>query len=257
MASRIPRSPGVTSDPSWPGAAIGWWRRGCPGMTRRPASRSASEPMCAICSTSAGATTGTTARSSSATTGVRTPVTVWSRPNPGAFSRFVALAVPPVAALAAGLFSYRQLKRSFYICFIQQVGIAEVALLAARVLGVAVGGLVAGLRRRRRHRRAAPARDRRQHRRMSLPRIGLRSTRTSPTRTRRPKRWPPCRSAGADALSARRRRRGDRRRPASATSAQHFPADGSAAEILDGVGHFLHLEKPELVAAKIADWLGV
>jgi pimeloyl-ACP methyl ester carboxylesterase len=35
----------------------------------------------------------------------------------------------------------------------------------------------------------------------------------------------------------------------------HLPAAGSAFEILDGVGHFLHLEKPELIAAKIADWL--
>ena len=35
----------------------------------------------------------------------------------------------------------------------------------------------------------------------------------------------------------------------------YFPADGSAYEIVDGVGHFLHLEKPELIAAKINDWL--
>jgi len=35
----------------------------------------------------------------------------------------------------------------------------------------------------------------------------------------------------------------------------HLPAGGSLAEIVDGVGHFLHLEKPELIAAKIADWL--
>ena len=33
------------------------------------------------------------------------------------------------------------------------------------------------------------------------------------------------------------------------------PAAGSAFEIVDGVGHFLHLEKPELIAAKIANWL--
>jgi pimeloyl-ACP methyl ester carboxylesterase len=35
----------------------------------------------------------------------------------------------------------------------------------------------------------------------------------------------------------------------------HLPAGGSLAEIVDGVGHFLHLEKPELIAAKIGDWL--
>ena len=68
--------------------------------------------------------------------------------DPGAFGRFVALAVPPVAALARRCSLTRQLKRSFYIWFIQQVGLAEAALVAARILGVAVGGLVAGLRRR-------------------------------------------------------------------------------------------------------------
>jgi pimeloyl-ACP methyl ester carboxylesterase len=36
---------------------------------------------------------------------------------------------------------------------------------------------------------------------------------------------------------------------------QHLPAGGSVAEIVDGVGHFLHLEKPDLIAAKIGDWL--
>jgi pimeloyl-ACP methyl ester carboxylesterase len=36
----------------------------------------------------------------------------------------------------------------------------------------------------------------------------------------------------------------------------HLPAAGSAFEIVDGVGHFLHLEQPELIAAKIGDWLG-
>ena len=45
--------------------------------------------------------------------------------DPEAFGRFVALAVPPTAALVAGIFSYAQLKRSFYIWLIQQVGLAE------------------------------------------------------------------------------------------------------------------------------------
>ena len=38
--------------------------------------------------------------------------------------------------------------------------------------------------------------------------------------------------------------------------AAHLPAVGSGFEIIDGVGHFLHLEQPERVAARIADWLG-
>ena len=36
--------------------------------------------------------------------------------HPGAFRRYVALAVPPIAALATGMFTYRQLKRSFVSC---------------------------------------------------------------------------------------------------------------------------------------------
>jgi pimeloyl-ACP methyl ester carboxylesterase len=35
----------------------------------------------------------------------------------------------------------------------------------------------------------------------------------------------------------------------------HLPVRGSVAEIVDGVGHFLHLEKPGLIAATIGDWL--
>ena len=37
--------------------------------------------------------------------------------------------------------------------------------------------------------------------------------------------------------------------------APHLPADGSVAEIVEDVGHFLHLEKPELIATKIGAWL--
>ena len=73
-------------------------------------------------------TGATNAPCSSDTTGAPTPGTEWLRPTPDAFGRFVALAVPPTAALG-GMFSYRQLKRSFYIWFIQQVGLAEAALL--------------------------------------------------------------------------------------------------------------------------------
>ena len=68
-----------------------------------------------------------------------------------AFRRFVALAAPPTGRWR-GMFSYRQLKRSFYIWFIQQVGLAESGAAGARILGVTVGGLVAGLRRPRRRR---------------------------------------------------------------------------------------------------------
>ena len=42
---------------------------------------------------------------------------------------FVALAAPRSPRLATAIFAYRQLKRSFYIWFIQQVGLAEAALI--------------------------------------------------------------------------------------------------------------------------------
>ena len=49
--------------------------------------------------------------------------------RPDAFGRFVALAVPPTAALGTGILRYAQVRRSFYVWFIQQVGLAETALL--------------------------------------------------------------------------------------------------------------------------------
>ena len=48
--------------------------------------------------------------------------------EPTAFRRLVTLAAPPAGALAA-MFSYRQLKRSFYVWLIQQVGLPETVLL--------------------------------------------------------------------------------------------------------------------------------
>ena len=126
----------------------------------------------------------------------------------------------------------------------------------ARVLGVAVGGLVAGLRRRATT--SLSCAD------MSLPT-------TSPMSSRLPRIVQPA-VRRPRSQKPKRRRRCSRRRcrrctctaPTTArsapicspTSSPHLPAAGSAFEIIDGVGHFLHLEKPELIAAKISDWLG-
>ena len=41
------------------------------------------------------------------------------------------------------------------------------------------------------------------------------------------------------------------------TAADHLPAPGSSFQMIDGVGHFLHLEKPELIAERICSWLGL
>ncbi len=36
----------------------------------------------------------------------------------------------------------------------------------------------------------------------------------------------------------------------------HLTAPGSAFELFDGVGHFLHLERPGVIGSKIVAWLG-
>jgi pimeloyl-ACP methyl ester carboxylesterase len=175
--------------------------------------------------------------------------------EPAAFNRFVALAVPPVAALAAGLFGYAQLKRSFYIYFIQQVGMAEVALLAPgfweslwadwspgydpgddidelrrHVTADNIANVVAPYRASFNPQFADPNAEAEAAATMQLPPI------------------PTLYLHGADDGAIGADLLGD--------LGQYFPAAGSAAEIVDGVGHFLHLEKPDLIAAKIGDWLG-
>jgi pimeloyl-ACP methyl ester carboxylesterase len=176
--------------------------------------------------------------------------------EPVAFSRFVALAVPPVAAMAGGLFTHAQLKRSFYIYFIQRVGLAEVALVAPgfweslwadwspgydatddiaelrqHVTADNIANVVGPYRASFNPQFVDPnaeAETLATMQRPPVPTLYLHGAHDG--------------AIGADLL-------GD--------LGPHFPAEGSVAEIIDGVGHFLHLEKPDLVAAKIGDWLGV
>jgi pimeloyl-ACP methyl ester carboxylesterase len=42
---------------------------------------------------------------------------------------------------------------------------------------------------------------------------------------------------------------------ATTTRAAEFLPAGSCVEVIDGVGHFLHLERPESISTRIADWL--
>jgi pimeloyl-ACP methyl ester carboxylesterase len=176
--------------------------------------------------------------------------------EPGMFNRFVALAVPPVAALAAGLFSYAQLKRSFYIYFIQQVGMAELALLAPGFWeslwadwspGYDAAADIAELRR---HVTAdnianviAP------YRASFNPQFADPDSEAETLATMELPPVPTLYLHGADDGAIGAGLLGD--------LDQYFPAEGSAAEILDGVGHFLHLEKPESVAARIVAWLNI
>lgn len=174
--------------------------------------------------------------------------------DPAAFRRFVALAVPPIAALATGMFSYAQIKRSFYIWFIQQVGLAEAALvgpgfweslwsdwspgydsaddvaeLRRYVTAENVANVICPYRASFDATFADPGTDAdaaATAQAPPIPTLYLHGTNDG--------------AIGAESL-------GD--------LAAHLPVAGSAFEIVDGAGHFLHLEQPALVAQKIFDWL--
>lgn len=176
--------------------------------------------------------------------------------EPGAFRRYVALAVPPVAALATGMFSYRQLRRSFYIYFIQQVGLAEMVLvepgfweqlwadwspgydpvndvveLRKYVTAENIADVICPYRASFNAQFAdadAQAEDAATMQPPPVPTMYLHGATDG--------------GMGADLLG-------------EFDVSVHLPAAGSSFEILDGVGHFLHLEEPELIAAKICDWL--
>lgn len=175
--------------------------------------------------------------------------------DPGGYRRLVTLAVPPVSALGPAMFEYRQLKRSFYIWFIQRVGLAEAALAAPgfweslwadwspghdwsediaqlrrSVTEESIAGIVCPYR-------ASFQPD------FADPDVAAEAAATLVP--------PPVRTLylhgaddgamGADLLED--------------VTAQ-LPTAGSRFELLDGVGHFLHLEQPDRVADIICGWLG-
>jgi pimeloyl-ACP methyl ester carboxylesterase len=172
--------------------------------------------------------------------------------EPTAFVRFVALAVPPIGALAAGMFSYVQLKRSFYIWFIQQVGIAEAALLAPGFWESLWADWSPGyepsedLAELRRYVTAdnianviAP------YRASFNPQFADPDAVAEASATMQPPPVPTLYLHGVRDGAIGAELLGD--------LTPHLPVNGSIAEIVDGVGHFLHLEKPELVATRIGD----
>jgi pimeloyl-ACP methyl ester carboxylesterase len=174
--------------------------------------------------------------------------------DPSAFHRFVALAVPPTAALSARMFSYAQLKRSFYIWFIQQVGLAEAALLAPGFWeglwkdwspGHDPRDDVADLRRYVTADNIASVIG--PYRASFNPEFADPDAEAEAAATMQPPPVPTLYLHGADDGAIGAELLGD--------LAPYFPAVGSAFEIVDGAGHFLHLEQPDLVDARIADWL--
>jgi pimeloyl-ACP methyl ester carboxylesterase len=175
--------------------------------------------------------------------------------KPDAFRRFVALAVPPTAALGSGLFTYRQLRRSFYIWFIQQVGLAEfallepgfweslwsdwspgyaaeqdIAVLRVYVTAETIGGVLGPYRASFNPDFVDAATSTEASATMQNPPISTFYLHGSADG-----------AIGAELL---------------ADAKAHLPAPGSKFELVDDAGHFLHLEQPELVANKILGWLG-
>jgi len=90
---------------------------------------------------------------------------------------------------------------------------------------------------------------------MSSPLIEHPSTRISPTRLQKPKLLATLQDPPVPTLYLHGADDGALGIDILGQPSEHLPAAGSASEIVDGVGHFLHLEQPALVAAKIGGWL--
>lgn len=175
-----------------------------------------------------------------------------------AFRAYVALAVPPTPAIGAGLFRYQQLRRSFYIWFIQQVGLAEGALLEPgfweslwsdwspgydagedievlrrHVTAQTIAGVVGPYRASFNPDFADPdaiTEAMAAYGAPPIPTLYLHGANDG--------------AMGAELLD-----------DLAADVSTYLPAPGSAFELVDGVGHFLHLERPEVLGAKIIGWL--
>lgn len=175
--------------------------------------------------------------------------------QPGLFRRFVALAVPPTAALGSGLFQYRQLKRSFYMWFIQQAGLAEMALLEPGFWEGLWADWSPGydptddLAMLRRHVTAENIGSVVNPYRASFnPAAGDPAAAEEAAASLADPPVPTYYLHGADdgAIGAE----------LVGGVGDHLSAAGSTFEIIDGVGHFLHLEQPDSIGDKILRWLG-
>jgi pimeloyl-ACP methyl ester carboxylesterase len=171
---------------------------------------------------------------------------------PGRWRRAVALAVPPIESMLTAFLDYHQLKRSFYM-FLFQTPLAEMVLDP---------GFIAGL-----WRDWSPGYDATQDVARAADCLGSPDNAAAAIGYYRamfdPSRHVAAYAAAQEAAS----RTGERPvlylhgtddgclgAELVENAGRHLPA-GSRVELVEGAGHFLHLERPEDVNARILKWI--
>ncbi|HEY2641824.1 MAG TPA: alpha/beta hydrolase [Streptosporangiaceae bacterium] len=177
--------------------------------------------------------------------------------EPGRWRRAVTLAVPPLAGLAGAFFDYEQLRRSFYI-FLFQTPLAEVALAAGDLAFVdglwrdwspGYGGASD----------AALAKDCIRDPANLAAAVGYYRAMLDPSRHQ--PRYAAEQAAtdgssgvGCPVLYLHGARDGCLGAELAGPAAAFLPP-GSRHELIEEAGHFLHLERPDLVNELILGWL--
>lgn len=162
----------------------------------------------------------------------------------GAWRRVVTMAVPPTGAVMRAFLSYPQIKRSFYMYFFQTP-------FADMVVPADDFAFIEGL-----WRDWSPGYDASE----DLPHV--KDALRDPTNLSAALGYyramfaggPEASGDGPPTLYLHGRDDGCMAADLAEGSEEFLPA-GSRAEFIDGVGHFLHLEKPEEVNRLIVDWL--
>jgi pimeloyl-ACP methyl ester carboxylesterase len=174
--------------------------------------------------------------------------------------RLVTMAVPPIGAMTTGFFSYDQLRRSWYMFFFQSP-LAELAVPADDLAFIdrlwadwspgydASDDLPAVKDALRAPENLAAALG---YYRATIGGVGLSSdpevTALQAAADSSPVPVPTLYLHGADdgCVGA----------DVAAGAAAYLPAEGSRVEIVEGAGHFLHVERPEDVARLVVDFVG-